>query len=242
MGSSRTDTSRKRDSGRSPRRLRDWLRLAVPFVVLAGLAAAWKFTPLGKELGSNLQDWVGALRDMPGAPLVVIGVFVAAGMLMVPVTVLILGTVVGFGAWPGGLYAMLGALASAMAGFLLGRVLGRSAVERLLGGRMEKVAHWFTRRGVVTVAVVRNMPVAPYSMVNLAAGATELRAMDFLAGTVIGLAPGIVAFSVFGETIVHFAENPTWKSLAVVVGVVVVMVAVSAGVGKLLLRVRGDDG
>ncbi len=241
MDSSPTDASRKPDS-RPERRRGDWLRLVVPVVVLGALAAAWKFTPLGTELGANVQGWLATLRHLPGAPLIVVAAFVVGGLLMVPVTVLILGTVVGFEAWPGGLYAMLGALASAASGFLLGRLLGRSVVERLLGDRMDKVAHWFTKRGVVTVAVARNMPVAPYSMVNLAAGATELRVVDFLLGTLIGLAPGIVAFSIFGETIVHFAEEPTWESLAVVAGVVIVMVAVSTGVGKLLLRARHDDG
>ena len=47
------------------------------------------------------------------------------------------------------------------------------------------------------MAVVRNLPVAPFTIVNMVAGASHIKLGDFLLGTALGMAPGIVAIMVF---------------------------------------------
>jgi uncharacterized membrane protein YfcA len=49
-----------------------------------------------------------------------VALFVIGGLLLVPVTLLIVATTAAFGAWLGGLYAILGAVLSAGAGYGLG--------------------------------------------------------------------------------------------------------------------------
>ncbi len=49
------------------------------------------------------------------------------------------------------------------------------------------------------MSAVRLVPVAPFTVVNVAAGAFNVRFFDFALGTLIGMAPGIFAIAVFGE-------------------------------------------
>jgi phospholipase D1/2 len=233
MSSSQAETGK---SG-ARRRTADWLRLLLPLAVFVVLAAAWQLTPLGDHT-HRLGSLVTAMREWPLAPLAVVVVYVIAGLLMVPLTALVLGTVVGFGGMLGGAYAMLGSLASATAAFFVGRAMGRGSVQRLLGERARRAMGWFADNGVLSVAVVRNMPVAPYSIVNIVAGATEIRLVTFLAGTFIGLLPGIVAFAIFGQGIAAFVRNPDAATAAVVLAGIAALVGVSFFLGRWLTSLR----
>jgi phospholipase D1/2 len=48
---------------------------------------------------------------------------------------------------------------------------------------------------VLAVAAIRLVPIAPFTLVNLIAGASKIRFADYLLGTVIGMAPGLVLMS-----------------------------------------------
>jgi phospholipase D1/2 len=79
--------------------------------------------------------------------------------------------------------------------------------------------------------VVRNIPVAPFTVVNLVAGASKIHFRDYLLGTVIGMAPGIAALTIFMDRLEQAVRNPAVENFLVLVGVAVVISA-----GALLLR------
>jgi phospholipase D1/2 len=43
------------------------------------------------------------------------------------------------------------------------------------------------------------VPVAPYSLINLAAGAGGVPFRDFVVGTSLGMSPGVVGITIFGK-------------------------------------------
>ena len=158
------------------------------------LGAAWQWTPLAEWLDLESVTAAGrAIRELPLSPLLVIGAYVAGGLVVLPVTLLIAATGVVFGPVLGALYAWLGAIASAAALYAIGRRVGREAVQRYGGDRVNRVSAKLAREGMMAVALVRMLPVAPFSIVNVVAGASRIRARDFLVGTALGMAPGIVA-------------------------------------------------
>jgi uncharacterized membrane protein YdjX (TVP38/TMEM64 family) len=68
--------------------------------------------------------------------------------------------------------------------------------------------------------VIRNVPIAPFTVVNLLAGASSLRFRDYLLGTALGMAPGIAAVTLMGDRLRGVLEDPTagnvgWLLLAV---------------------------
>jgi phospholipase D1/2 len=200
-------------------------RTAVLVLVLAALAAAWRWTPLRDWLDVGLLvGMADKLEEAPFTPLAVVGAYVVAGLLVMPVTVLIAVTGIVFGPVFGALYALAGAVASAAVTYTIGRRLGRDTVRRLAGARLNRISKQLAQRGVIAIAVLRLLPLAPFTIVNVVAGASHIGLRDFILGTVIGMAPGILATVVFVDRILEAVRNPgvgTFVSLAVVAGLLV---------------------
>ena len=92
----------------------------------------------------------------------------------------------------------------------------------MLRTRALRVQDRIVGKGVVAVAFIRMVPIAPFSLINVLAGASELRVGDFLIGTVLGMAPGIIAMAALGAQIADFARNASWSN-AVPLGLIILM-------------------
>ena len=144
--------------------------------------------------------------------LVVIVAFVLFGLVLFPVLVLIAATGIAFGPVLGPLYAMAGSLASGSAGFAIGRWLGRRRVERLTGERLVRPLRHVRRNGVLAVFLVRKIP-APFTLVNIAIGASPVSWRDFLLGTLLGMTAIIVALAGFGSQLGQLFRDPSPATL-----------------------------
>jgi uncharacterized membrane protein YdjX (TVP38/TMEM64 family) len=198
-------------------------RIAAALAGLALVAAAWRWTPLHEWI--SLGSLVHALRrtaDSPWAFAAVFGVYVLAGWLMVPLSLLIIATAVTFGPLLGAVCAVGGALASAAATYGLGRAIGRDLVRRLVGDRLNRITRRLSRKGVLAIVLMRMLPFAAFSRVNLAAGASHVRLADFLLGTALGIVPAVALTVVFIDRVEAAVMRPdawTFASLAAIVAV-----------------------
>lgn len=208
-------------------------------LVLIGLALAWRYTPLREHL--NLPALIGLaqrLRDLPATPLLVVLAYVVGGLLMVPVTLLIAATGIVFGFMPGALYGLAGALASASTGYALGALLGRDLVRRVLGARINRLSRGVARRGILAMIVLRSLPLAPFSVVNVVSGASHIRLRDYLLGTALGMLPGIVLTTAFAHNLVMAIRRPSPETLGVLVIVVLLLAGFGIGMRKWIRRQR----
>ena len=164
--------------------------------VLAGVlafAAAWRWTPLGASVGTLLA-WGDRLGAPPVAAAVTIAVFVVGGMLMVPVTALIVATALAFGPLRGFAYALAGTAASASLAWVVGAALARDPYARGL----RRAGFWRSRvlrRELRAVARGPLQRLAPLTIMSLRAGAAGVRFGDFAARLVVVLAPGVLAMT-----------------------------------------------
>lgn len=123
-----------------------------------------------------------------------------AGLTLAPVPKNVLsvaaGVLFGFAAGLGLVFtaAVLGATAA----FWLGRALGRDAVERFTGTRIEKVDEVLRRRGFAAVVGVRLVPVLPFTAINYSAGLTSVGWWPYFFGTFLGILPGSASFVALG--------------------------------------------
>jgi uncharacterized membrane protein YdjX (TVP38/TMEM64 family)/phosphatidylserine/phosphatidylglycerophosphate/cardiolipin synthase-like enzyme len=207
---------------------------SVKFLALVGalcvLAALWRFTPLYQFTDADtLLDTLRSLEGSPWAPLVIIAGFVIGGAVLFPVTVMIAVTAAALGPWIGLGSALAGTLASAALLYAVGRVVGIGPVQRMLGPRLRRIQKKIVGNGVIAVVLIRMLPLAPFSLVNMAAGASGVRFRDFMIGTVIGMAPGLLAMSVFGAQIADILRQPSWSSMALLLLGIMAWVAFSIG-------------
>jgi len=214
------------DDGRPSIRRRALL-LAGFVIVVAAAAAAWRFTPLSDLIEvRTLVDTASVLAQSPLAPLWVLLAYGVAAVTAVPVTLMIVLTTLVFGAWPAFFYALAGSLGAAALTFGIGHVLGRDLVSRLGGDRLNRLNRRLGRSGLLAVATVRILPLAPFTVVNLAAGASHVRLRDFLLGTALGMLPGIAAITVFSDRVLAVLREPSATALALLL---MVAAAVAAG-------------
>jgi len=213
---------------------------AVGVAGLALMAGAWRFTPLHEWLAlDRLVDIGIALREQPWAPVAVLLAFVGAGLIAFPLLVLVAVTAMVFGPWLGPLYTLVGATVSAALTFGIGRRLGRETVRKLAGKRVNDLSRRLAKRGMIAIAFVRMLPIAPFSIVNVVAGASHIRWSDFLLGTVIGLLPGIVTMTFFVDRAIAALRSPSPGTLGLLGLALALIVALVWALRRML---RGHDG
>jgi phosphatidylserine/phosphatidylglycerophosphate/cardiolipin synthase-like enzyme/uncharacterized membrane protein YdjX (TVP38/TMEM64 family) len=214
------------EAGDAPRR-RPLRRVLLPIGVLLLLAALWRFSPLGDWI--TPERVVGLLRpvlDHRLGPVWVAGLFVAGSLVMVPVTAMIVATALLYGGVLGASVALAGSLAAAAVGYGLGHVLWRDLVRRLGGRALNRLSRMLARRGVMAVAAVRIVPIAPFTIVNLVAGASHLRFRDFLLGTALAMAPGIAVLTLVSRRVLAAVREPDPSTILGAVGALALAVAV----------------
>ena len=211
------------------------LVLLAAALLLLGLAAAWAWSPLKDWLDLDLV--VGALQrfGLAFGPLAAIAGFALAVAVAVPLTFLTLVTIVAFGPWTGFACALPGALIGASISYCIGAGLGREAVERLGGARVNALSRRLASRGLLAIIVVRLTPVAPFAIVNMAAGASHIRLRDLLLGTAIGMAPSTVLMMFFVDRIIASLKQPSQFGLALL-GVTAVLLAAGGWCMRRWLR------
>ena len=191
-------------------------------MLCGALAAAWRWTPLSELVtGERIVAWGRAVRELPWAPLAVIAVYTPAAFLMFPRPLLTLLTVIAFGPWLGFVYGMAGILVSAVATYYAGRLLPPRWVERVAGRNFSQVAEALRRHGVLAVLAVRIVPAAPFAIEGAIAGGLRINVWHYTLGTFLGMLPGVLATTVFGDQIAMWLEDPEKLSWWVVAGVVV---------------------
>ena len=204
---------------------------AVALLLLAALAAAWHWTPLRDAVALERAVRVmRAVADSSWAAVAVLGIYVVGGMFLAPITLLIVLTCAVFGPALGSLYALCGALLNAAVTYAAGRLLGRDAVRRFAGPRLNAITRRLARRGALRVAALRLLALAPYSTVNAVAGASHVRFADFLAGTAVGLLPPIGVTAIFVNRVQAVVAHPG-------IGTCAALFAVTAAVGAVALFV-----
>ncbi len=200
--------------------------IVVALLAIAALALAWRFTPLADVVNfDSLEAYAQGFSRSPFAPLVVLLAYVVGGLLVVPLTLLIAVSAAAFGPLLGGAYAMTGALLSAAVTYAIGRRLGQDVLRQFAGPRLNLLSQRLGRRGLLAMVVIRLLPVAPYSMVNVVAGASDIGWRDYLLGTLIGLAPGIFGISLFVDRALTAIRHPGPTTFAVLAAIVAVLVA-----------------
>lgn len=186
-----------------------WMVLqALPLllVVVAGLAL-WFATPL-RDLGmEDVQRHLEQWRERPLAFPLVLGAYALGAVVMAPLNLLQVPVIVAFGPWLGPIYALSGAMLSASMSYGAGRLIGRKPVAKLGGERVQRAASQLSGSGVLAVFVARHVPVAPFPVVNLIAGALEVRFFAYFFGTLLGLLPGAVALALVGKGLWELLEQ-----------------------------------
>jgi phospholipase D1/2 len=217
------------------------LKVALALLAAAAAVGALLFGLAQSGLGMNdVAERVGVgIESLAGNPWrvpLVLLVFVLASVVSVPILALIGATVVTLGPVLGFACSAVGTMLAAGATFGVGRLIGRKPLQRWLGKRLDALEQRIAKRGVIAIALIRKVPIAPFTFVNMALGALGIRFRDFLVGTGLGMLPGIAAFAFVSERAMDAWRDPTPQNVALIGGAIVLWLGVVFGIQWLLNR------
>lgn len=179
-----------------------------------------------------LEESRGTWWGLPAVCLI----YVIAGITFFPVTVLSLAVAAIFGPLWGPLYGICGALLSAALLFGVGHVLGSRGLRKIGGTKVRLIDEKFRRSGIIGVAAVRLLPIAPYSLVNLVAGISSISLLQFMGGTFLGMFPTMVAKGLVGDSLAQILIEPTPLSVTYLIGGIALWITVAVVSQKLVNR------
>ncbi|MFN4089799.1 MAG: VTT domain-containing protein, partial [Alphaproteobacteria bacterium] len=219
------------------RNLSGLARLLLIGGALAALVLVWRVTPLREFTDfETVEATIATVSSDPLAPLYVIVAFVLGGLIAFPITVAIAVTAVTFGTWPGLAYAAAGTLASALVTYGIGALVGPQYLESLLGRRFARITRRVRNKGILAVAAIRMVPVAPFTVVNLLAGASRIRVRDYAIGTMLGLTPGFLVIAPLGRQAYEVLTDPSIEEVLILCGLALVWLGVSFALQRLVSR------
>ena len=216
------------------RRLTRW---AVAIVAVLVLVLIWRLTPIRSYLDAERLAALGrSLRGQPAAPLLVLLAYVVGGLLFFPITLLLTATALVFPPGPAIGYCLSGALTSAAITYGVGRLVERFRPGWSRGTRLRRIRAQLQRRGIVAVIAARMIPVGNFSLINIAAGALEIRFRDYMIGNALGLLPGVLALTVLADRLGSTLRRPHAANFLVLLAVAIALLALLAWLKR---RLRG---
>lgn len=204
-----------------------WIKSILLIAGLLALTVAWRWTPLGDWLDARaLVAWTAGLKESPLGLVVTLSAFMIGSLVAFPVTLLMVACALVFGPLLGFVYAMLGALLGAAVSYVAGYAMGRNIVRRFGESRINRLSRALAKHGVLAVTVLRLVPIAPFTVINLAAGASHIRFRDYMLGTLLGMGPGTLALTLFADRVYDTLDNPRPSNF---VWLTIVVIAIGGG-------------
>ncbi|MDZ7885477.1 MAG: TVP38/TMEM64 family protein [Mycobacterium sp.] len=159
-----------------------------------------------------------------------VAVYAGATLTPFPASALTIASGLLFGLAVGAAVVVFAATLGAWVAFLLARSLGRDGVSRIRWARIATIDAMLERRGLISVLLVRLVPLFPFMAVNYAAGLSAVRQRDYLLGTAVGIVPATVGYTALGA----YGTSPlSWPFAAAVLAVVILTVVAGYAARRL---------
>jgi len=229
-------------SNMEARRWRAVLATALLLGAMIGLFAVGK-SQLGLEAEGRLEDWLAGFRQGPWGLVAAIVVFTVSAFFGAPQFILIAACVVAFGPWFGFLYSWIATVVSAGVTYWLGRGPTARLLARHGGKTVGRLTRFVGKNAFYASFMIRNVPSAPFIVVNMAFGAARASFPGFLAGCALGVLPKTALVAFFGGSFMTAVSGDGIWTSAILAGVALAWLALMLLVRELVKRreiARGD--
>ena len=155
-----------------------------------------------------------ALRGSPWGLPALIAVFCLSAFIGAPQFGLIAAAVVAFGPSTGFFYSWIATLVSGALTFWLGRLAGEGTFRRYAGETANRMSAFIGRNAFMASMIVRNVPTAPFIVVNMAFGVSQAKFLHFMAGMAIGVLPKTALVAFAGGSVLAALKGAPWIAVA----------------------------
>jgi len=195
-----------------------WIKLLlgvvfVMFIIVIIRSLNLDFSEISSDEFKNKIDSFGIW-----GPIAYILLYIFRPLILLPAAITSATAGVIWGPLKGFLILQVAANLSAVGEFLIARYFARSAVEKMVKGKMSKIDAAVEKRGFITVLLIRLIPNVAWDIQNLSLGLTKVKFRDYFLATFIGIMPGSFALVYFGGSLISVLTNPAniWKVVVAV--------------------------
>ncbi len=191
-------------------------KIVIAGVVIALAVAAVLFLH-GQGIDSKQAgEWLRSVRNHWWAPAAFIALYVTFNVLLIPATILTLTAGVVWGWLVGGLWVLAASTIASAVPYAIGRSGSRWA-EALLERRAASIHRALRNEGLISLLLLRFVPIVPYNILNYAAGLAGITVRDYLLATFAGTIPGIFIFTYLASSIASGLVSPRAAFLRILV-------------------------
>jgi uncharacterized membrane protein YdjX (TVP38/TMEM64 family) len=222
---------------------RRWRTLAAALVLFGLIVALFAFgkSALGLDQGvagaeARLEGWLDGFGAGPWGLVATVVLFVASAFVGAPQFVLIAACVVVFGPWAGFGYSWIGTMVSAGVTYWLGRGPTARLLARYGGATAGRLARFVGDNAFYASFMIRNVPSAPFIVVNMAFGAARARFWPYLAGCAVGVLPKTALVAFFGGSFMSAVRGDGVWTAAILAAVSLAWLGVMLAVREWVKR------
>ncbi len=156
---------------------------------------------------------------------IVLGIYVVAGIIMFPITVLTTVVALLVGIEKGLLLALTGCTLSAAVTFILVRIAGEKTKRYLRSKRrVQKINRLITEQGISSVMILRMVPIG-YTLVSVTAALSDIKFIPYMIGSIIGVFPDLILCIILAGSIHNIILGEGNKYIYVIVGAGIFFIA-----------------
>jgi uncharacterized membrane protein YdjX (TVP38/TMEM64 family) len=186
--------------------------------------------PLRSGIGDAISGDTGQLREDlrglgVGGVLITWTLALTHVLIWYPAEILDLAVGYVYGFWGGLVLAMFGWLLNALVAYWIGRHAARPALYRFVGQRrFDRLERTVEAGGATLLLSIRLVPVIPFSLFSMAAGAARANLFTFIWTTIVGYLPLTIVFVYLGSKLEELSPTDPilWLGAAVLIVLLVV--------------------
>ncbi|MGE3302324.1 MAG: TVP38/TMEM64 family protein [Hyphomonadaceae bacterium] len=190
---------------------------------------------------SGLSHLLRSVRGAWWAPGAVTLLFTVLAFVGAPQIVLIAATAAVFGPVEGVVLSWIATMISAGVGFYIGRAGGAATLDRMAHGLVERIRGSVAKNGFLAAFLIRLIPSGPFILVNMALGATGMRASWFFGGAGLGIVPKILVVAFAGHGVSQIFAKDNIEALIFLLGAALAWLAIVFVVRPMLRKARGGE-
>lgn len=198
------------------------ITLAILAILGAALFFKWGWGNVLDE--ETARRYLEQIQSYAWSPAILAAVFLIGGLVGLPLNLILVTAAVVLGPFMAFGCGIVGAQLSAMAAFGIGRWFGKPLVAKFAHKNVDELSQRIGRHGVLSVMLVRLVPIAPFIVINLLAGASHLRFAAFNYGSLLGMFPGMLGVALLTDRVQSAVRDPgplSFLLLGIVTAVVV---------------------
>ncbi len=180
-------------------------KIIILVIIILCVIAGAIFLPVKDWLIKSLE-WTQGLGIL--GPVFVAAFYIVACVLLLPGSILTLGTGFIFKVVIGAITVSIGSTLGACAAFLVGRTVARKwiAAKVAKNEKFAAIDEAVAQQGFKIVLLTRLSPVFPFNMLNYAFGLTKISFWKYALGSWIGMIPGTIMYVYFGAGLRSLAD------------------------------------